>query len=528
MNSDYYRNPVNLETLRRTGSLTGRAKGRRGPSRKPIRAAGLLLLALFWAGFSGCAKKAEVKEYTVLIKMLDDQKNFFRTDVLDVFEKKHNIKLNIVQYEDMSQLETPLGFEKDKGQKTILLVKVPFEMTRELVGKGYMKSINEIVGEENLDFHTKQFHQLALGLGYYPDGKLYYMPRKLETRVLFYVKSRVDDALKGWMKMRDELNADLKGQNGYGLPKDYVLEDDANKWDMYDLFVLGWFWKNTTYFDVKMPRIAHRAKKYEGTALGLIERAIGQGATEGDLLKMKTDPVARMFEWEARFKKSELFNPSMWEEMWDGSAIYNGIKDGKVFLSFIQQIDAFNIHGWPDHASMQGFLANPDDMGLALIPKQVSFALDKEGNYVSEGTRKVTTGGWWWGIPKTSPDPNMALELAKFITSKEIQAKECSLYGMIPVRKDILIQLSDAFDYGWVGEIFKISIKQIDENELTTAPVVKQYSEVAQNYIEAWYDIVVNGNYGDNEMVSLNHIQSTLAGKYTDVQKKILGDQFPQ
>ena len=170
-----------------------------------------------------------------------------------------------------------------------------------LVGKGLMEPLDNIVEPDVLERDMAEYHPLALGLGYV-DNRPYYVPRKLETRIMFYLKSKVDEVAKNWKKFEKDMNKLLKPQNGYGLPKGYQLEADPEKWDYYDIFVLGYYWSHIKYFNtnVFMPRIAHRGDRYEGTALGLMDRAIQFGATTDDILKMDTDPVAEMFDWDTK------------------------------------------------------------------------------------------------------------------------------------------------------------------------------------------------------------------------------------
>lgn len=111
------------------------------------------------------------------------------------------------------------------------------------------------------------------------------------------------------------------------------------------------------------------------------------------------------------------------------------MKDGKVFLAMMHQIDSFFIHGGT-HPHMQGYLANPDDLGVAVMPKGNSFGLDSEGRPHRAGNRKAGTAGWWWGIPKTASHPQLSAELAKWITSHENHLSECKVFGMMPIRKD--------------------------------------------------------------------------------------------
>jgi len=167
-------------------------------------------------------------------------------------------------------------------------------------------------------------------------------------------------------------------------------------------------------------------------------------------------------------------------------------------------------------------------MGLALVPKAVSFELDTAGKPSTEGTRSISTGGWWWGIPVSSPNPKLAYEFARFITSKSNQALECSKFGMIPVRKDILLKLPEVFPEGWVGDIFKTSVDQVAANNLSTVPLIKQYTQVAQNLIDAWYTLCVEFDSKKSGPMTLPLMKEMLTKDFLPKQKQILGADFPE
>jgi ABC-type glycerol-3-phosphate transport system substrate-binding protein len=277
-----------------------------------------------------------------------------------------------------------------------------------------------------------------------------------------------------------------------------------------------------------MGRMAHRGARYGGTALDLVDKALQLGASAPDILKLTEDKVVDMFVWERNMIKSGCYNPGMWQDPWKGANIYNAIKDGKVFLTYFQQIDAFLVHGWKDDPAMPSFLPDTEEMGMATVPTAVSFELDSAGKPSYTGTKAISTGGWWWGIPKTAPDAKLAYALARFITNKENQAKECSRFGMIPVRKDILNNLPEVFDQGWVGDIFSISAEQVQNNGLTTVPLVAAYSDVCQNMIDAWYALCIEYKDSGKDIMNFSALKMRLASDYLDKQKKILGDEFPK
>ena len=475
----------------------------------------------------GCtgAKKTN-REFTVLIRMMPAQQRFFEEEYVAKFNKEHNCKISVATFTDQWDIERFLKLDKGKKNPEIGLVKTPFEVTRELVYKGYMQPLTKTVDSAKVMMDLAEYHPLASGLGYV-DGLPYYIPRKLETRVLFYRKSMVADAVAKFEKHKKRINDELKKQNGFGLPKDYTLESDPAQWDLYDLYVVGSIWANEEYNGSKIPRIAHRGARYEGTALDLVDRALQLGATHQDILTLG-DKTSEALLWENVFIRNGLYNSGMWQDPWRGANLYNGIKDGKVFLTFLQQIDCFNVHGWPDDPGMPAYLPDINDMGLSVQPQAVSFELTPQGKPVMSGTRSVSTGGWWWGIPVTCPNPQLAYEFARFITSKANQALECSKFGMIPVRKDILLKLPDVFSQGWVGDIFKTSVDQVTANGLTTVPLVKEYPQVAQNLIDAWYGLCVEYDQKKSGVMTLPVMKEKLAKEFLPKQKQMLGPDFPK
>lgn len=475
----------------------------------------------------GCSNQGPKKEMTLLVRMMNAQEKYFKEQIIPEFEKENNCKISVLTFQNEWDIERILKLESSKKDPTIALVKTPFELTRVMVSKGYLKDLYSVLDSEVVKQDLAEYHQLASGLGYF-DGLPYYIPRKLETRIMFYRKSKVADAVAKFDAHRKRIDSELKKQNGFGLPSGYALESDPSQWDFYDLYVAGSIWANEDYNGVKMGRIAHRGARYGGTALDIVDKALQLGASKEDILRLTADKNVSAYVWERMFVSNGIFNPGMWQESWKGENLYNGIKDGKVFLTFIQQIDAFLIHGWKDDPLMSSYLPDENDMGLAVIPKAVSFELDTTGKALFEGTRSISTGGWWWGIPKTAPDAKLAYKFARFVTSREKNAQECSRFGMVPVRKDILNKLPQIFDQGWVGDIFKTSVDQIGLNELTTVPLVKSYAELSQNFINAWYGLCVEYKEADGENMNFATMKMRLASDYLEKQKEILGGDYPE
>jgi hypothetical protein len=103
---------------------------------------------------------------------------------------------------------------------------------------------------------------------------------------------------------------------------------------------------------------------------------------------------------------------------------------------------------------------------------------------------------------------------------------------MIPVRKDLLTNLPQVFDEGWVGEIFKVSAEQIKaqlmEEELTTVPLVKQYAQIGQNYVDAWYSLCVEYDEQKDGLMNFSTMKMRLGSDFLEKQQAILGEDNPQ
>ena len=481
----------------------------------------MVLSLLFVSSF---ALSKQQTHLVLLVRMMDMQNRWFQKNIIAPFEKNHGVHVVMAPFDRFWDLEVILGLERDSKTHATGLVKVPLEMTRSL--KDYMVPYNDLMSQEELEALKAQYDPKALAVGTI-NQKLYYLPRKLETRMMIYLKSKADEAVRGWKAFEAQIDGALKENNGYGLPAGYALEGDPNLWDYYDLFVASYFWAHTPYYGIKMPRMAHRAKKYGGTVAGLVDRIYEMGGTSQDVLMMSTSPVVDMFVWEAVYKKNGLYHPGMWQDPWSGGGIWNAMKDGKVFLAMMHQIDSFFIHGGT-HPHMQGYLANPDDMGLALMPEGVSFELDSKGAPLRTGNKKAGTAGWWWGIPKTAPHPEVSVALAKWITNYDNHLAECKVFGMMPVRKDILANLQQAFPSRWMAHVFDVSMRQLEINGRTTIPLLPEYPEIGRVYLNAWYDIVAAENYGKGGKVDRDYIRERLDRVYVPQVKEVLGNRYPK
>ena len=461
-------------------------------------------------------------EMTVLIRMMDMQDKWFREELIPAAEKELNAKFNVVTFDKIEDIEVMVKLELDSGKKTIGLIKTESAEVYPMVALEYMTPLEDIVGKEDLEKVKADYVDAAWEFGTI-EGKTYYIPRKLETVMFFYLPSTVEAAVAGWEPMKADIDAMFKAYNGYGLPADYEFEADPNEWDFYDLAVYAYYWAHTPGADgLTKPRLSHRGKDYGGTSSELFTMVYELGGNADDILAMDTDPVVDMFEWEAFFVHNNLYDSGMWEESWSGGGIWKALAAGRVYAArHMHQIDCFFIHGGT-HPDMAGYLTDPDDMGVALVNKGVSLELDANGKPVREGGHISNFTGWWWGIPKTSPDPELSYKLARFITSAEWHGKESSTFGMMPVRKDIYEDLAATFPEDWMQMVFNTSLAQL-ESGTERHPAVPTIASISQIYRNAWYDIATGKNYAadPSKGPDRDYIISVLSADYAPAVKKL-------
>ncbi len=435
----------------------------------------------------------EQKEMVVLIRMMQPQEKWFRQKITQ-FEREYNVKITVATYDQLSDVERSLQLDRDSGQHSIGLVKTQKAMLSSLIRKNYVMPLEEAVRDDiQLEQDLQEYIDLAIEIGTI-DGKHYYIPRKLESNVMLFLKSKVEDAVANWSKYRDAIHNMIKTENSYGLPDGFDVESDPNEWDWYDLAAVSYYWAHTPQEDGRiMPRMAHRGKLYGGTVMGIVDKIFQMGGTSADVLQADTDPVLDTLEWEAFFRKYELYNPGMWEQRWSGGGIWKAMQAGAVYLAFMHQIDAFFLHGVEGNEDMQGYLKNPADMAMAIQPKGVSLEI-KDGKPARTGGHYSRISGWWWGIPKTSPDPALSYQLARWITSPAVHSEESATFGFMPVTKEVMNNLEKYYQEPWKREVFAMTQRQIATGVISLK-TVSMWPGIEQKWLEIWDKICPQAMY---------------------------------
>jgi class 3 adenylate cyclase/ABC-type glycerol-3-phosphate transport system substrate-binding protein len=508
--------------IEESASAPGPSVGKRA-KRRHLRKTTMALTTLLIMGAAGVMiwqYYSRPSRLTILIRMMEPQERWFMENIIKNFEQKNHCKIILKRFGKDSELVEILKKEaKTGGKGNVSLVKTPLHLTLLLYKAGLVKEKPEIesfIGKirDDLDPVALEMSKFTTITG----EKLYFLPRKLETRLMVYRKSKVADAVENWPKFRAQIQDVLKRENGYGLPEDYSLESDINQWDFYDLLVVGYYWANIEYNGKKEGRIAHRSKNYAGTVIGLIDRALQLGAVKEDIrgLHKSSEPLIDMFHWESIFRNYNLYSQGMWED--DGLYgldIHKGIKEGDVFLAWLHQLDCMLIIG-SKQLGMKSFINNKEDLGFSIMPQGVSFELNTNGRPKRVGTRGAHTFGWFWGIPKGSPEPELAYKLAMFITSYEAHLEEAKNFFLVPVTERVRDALKGELKAGWQTELYDKSLEQFKINGNHSVPRFKtltSYQEFLKNYYAAFEKIVIEKGYdqgGQGDKVDRNFIRENI------------------
>ena len=461
----------------------------------------------------GCAPPAKVK---VVMRLRPDQEPLYRTRILKPFEKKNNCIVELHTYSDPATLPELLSSTTD----TFDLVDPPTSMTRTLVSKNLIAPLDEMVQPKELGDLRREFFLMDLTS---IRGQAYFLPRYLETPVIVYLKSQVAEAVQFWELRKDEINQILVKYNGKGLPRSYMLEKDPGQWDNYDMFVAGYYWSQKEVKGQKHGRIALGAIGSPTYSQSLMDKCYQAGATQDGILRMNDDAVVDMFQWQSVLIKEGVLNPELLKAKWSESEIRQGFQSGDIFLAEATQMEAFMIHG-TGTPEMPGYLNNPEDMGIALMPRGNSLTINPHGEALREGRRSVGTRGWWWGVTRLSRNKDLAYRLAHHLSSTGNQIEECSAFGMVPVRQDLLGELGLMFGGGWTSDLFQTASQQLVENRFTVVPLVEEFADISRNYSEAYQELCLPGG---SQKTQFEDLQKTLEARYIPRQKQVLGPKYP-
>jgi ABC-type glycerol-3-phosphate transport system substrate-binding protein len=431
-----------------------------------------ILLLFLWP-----ARGAEFPSISLLIKMIPEQETWFVKNVLRPFEKKQGVNINILHFQDYDDLELKL-----KADPSIDVIKVPMDRAETFRERGYMTPISEIADSATLGRIIQDFVLPPLATG---NEALYYIPRKLETRIMVYRISKVQLALQKYRAYLPSLDKSLKLFCGRGMPENYALEADPNQWDFYDFLMTGYVWARLDSNNAFPGKVGLRGKNYPGTFLTLIDHAYQFGAIRGEIPYLDSKPVTEVFVWECVNSKFNVYNPLMFKEGWTGTDLWKAFGEEKIYLSFFTQLDCFFLVGTGENG-LKGYLKTPEDVDFAVMPMAASLT----GEEFMLANRNITTGGWFWGVGRESKSKTLALKLILEMTSEENQKKEFEAFGVLSARRALMIENRDElYLKRWRNRVLQTSIRQINLNRFTALPNYGNMDKLQNRYYQVLYEL---------------------------------------
>ena len=451
---------------------------------------------------------AVAKKQRMLVHMIPRQYDYFVNKIVEPFALKEGVKIEVINTPEMDEIPWVLKMNPDR----FTLVKIPFTYARMLVDSGYIKSLDSFLPSEELTKFKKEYLLTFFGR---KNRKQYLLPRKFETRILVHRMAPVEEARKQLKYYKDSLNIVLKEMNGFGIPPNFVLEQDPDLWNDYDIFVLGWIWARLEFEDGVKPRIGFRSKNYSGTALRVIDRVLQMGGDSISIMSMNTPEVADAFFWEAALSYTGVLNKDMVEGEWDGKRIWQAFRDDGLFLSYLTQLDAFSIIG-ADKDSTDKYIDSTEDLAFNLMPSGASLSINEKGIRERIGTHSVNTGGWWWGIPSASKSFEFGYKLYKHITKTKIVENESLKFGMIPIKTELVNSKKLLLNSGVRSKILQASYRQLKQNGNNLIPAHRSFAAISELYLQAWNDIVKGKNWSMSKGGAPNYdyIESVIRKKY--------------
>ena len=148
---------------------------------------------------AGLVLSVYATDVTILLKMIPEQEAFFIESFLKPFEKKHECTVTVERFADNWELTEKLS---GNGSQ-IDVVKVPMGMGWQLVQKDLVSPLATVISPAELAEVRKTYFLLNLATF---ENKLYYIPRKFETRIMVYLKSKVGDAVLGGQGYRGQID----------------------------------------------------------------------------------------------------------------------------------------------------------------------------------------------------------------------------------------------------------------------------------------------------------------------------------
>lgn len=446
-----------------------------------------IALGLFAAGFLvALAAVLYRPERIVLVGMDATETAWFRAS-LKTFADRHHARLTIRPYRDDAELDSLLAADRRERSPRILLFEAPADRLAALVDSDAVTPLGQAPGLEDPETFLGAFAPAAAVLASV-GGRPYFAPSRLTTLCLCYSKARVADAVAHAGEVRASVESWLRAANGTGLPSDYRLEDDPSQWDSYDLLMVAAYWAASPFVDGTAPRMAHATSPPAALGFELAARAYSMGCPDDALLALDGFGLRDALAWESLYFTRGLYDTAMVAEAWDSDRVVAEVAAGRIWLATLEPARILRLHGLAGASDSTGRRVN-SDIGLARLPRGVSLEL-KNRFPERTGDPWSARDGTWWAVPTKSPDRRLALDLVRTVSSPIYQADAARSLGWIPVRRDLLDNLSGVFRSPEEYELARQAARQLYEFG-RPLPGSLRWDASARALAAAWNDACV-------------------------------------
>ena len=410
----------------------------------------------------------------ILLRAGESRATWMQQNELAEFCADHDLELEVVLAKDFDEAHEKLN-EEAKKPTGILLADIDDEYADDLRSDGALRPMQDGALPEELlpaldDYLPEAVERCK------KDGKTWFLPKRAQVDVIGYLQPAVEDAYLHWEKDRREIDAALKEANGFGLPKGYELERSPESWDSYDVFVAAWTWAHHPApwaepvaaevrpgAELPPPTIAPRLALRTGKGEDAVRDLVGSFYRHGlkDLHDLEAPEVLDALQWRALLRKHHLLAPECERpEGVDAFGVNTLLHDRKVAFAPINQPDAFWVHGGARRDAEDG-MRGAGDLAFSTFPSGMSLELDAAGMPKRRGRTWSFSEVHLWALPKHSPNPRLAWQLARFLTQRGLQQRETEAQGMLPVRRDLRQSYPVTFRLDWMQRILHASYRQI-------------------------------------------------------------------
>ncbi len=424
----------------------------------------------------GARRKARV-----LLRAGPARAQWVKENLLSEFGAAHDIDFELISAKDFEEVATTLRKERDQPTG-IMLADIDDETADDLRTEKALRPMQDVAPPGAVEATMAEYVPEAVERCKV-DGKFWFLPKRALLDIAIYLRPAVEDVYLHWQSDRPAIEAALKEANGVGLPRSYDLEKIPDAWDMFDLFVAGWYWAHHRAAWASepgpLPRLALRTG-HNGEALDdLFASFYAHGWTDQQLSKPDSPAVLDALQWQGLFRKHHLLVKEAEDPKGlDQFGVNALFKARKLAWAPIDQADSLWVHGGSRRDAEPG-MTSATDLDWSTMPAGASVEL-KSGEPARPGRTFAMEEVHLWAVPIHSPHAQLAFDLAHYLTQRGLHQRETEAQGMLPIRADIAEEYPILFRLDWMQRMLDASYRQTQGGvgDMPDETFTKDYDEL--------------------------------------------------